>query len=130
MSLGGFGKKKLPNGEAAFRQLLSTYRTEAKKRKIVFDMTGYEFRLLTLKSCHYCGIEPQQIVRTKSGSEYVYNGVDRVDSNERYIFWNVVPCCGTCNLSKRQMTVEQFLAWVKRIHAYQKLNNKKFDSIK
>jgi hypothetical protein len=51
--------------------------------------------------------------------EYAYNGIDRVDNFKGYEIDNCVPCCYICNYAKRDMSKDQFLAWVKRIYMNQ-----------
>jgi len=72
------------------------YRHEAKRRGLVFELSRELFRRLIRTPCHYCG---------RAGG-----GVDRVDSSLGYVFTNVVPCCTTCNLGKREQSYDDFVA--------------------
>jgi len=49
---------------------------------------------------------------------YLYNGVDRVDSNKDYTEDNVVSCCKICNYAKHTMGTYQFMDWIKRLIAF------------
>lgn len=108
-------ESKLPYGVASFNNLYYTYKKGANERCFEFQLTKEEFSTLTLSNCHYCGVEPKQVIRTKTSTPYTYNGVDRADNSVGYIMSNVVPCCGICNLAKRTMKLEEFLDWLDRI---------------
>lgn len=49
---------------------------------------------------------------------FVRNGIDRVDSAQGYVLTNVVPCCKQCNRAKSDLSREEFLTWVERVHAH------------
>jgi len=101
--------KVLPDGEGSFRQLYRTYKNWAKVDCREFNMSPEEFRELTQGNCFYCGIAPSQVIQRKFGTPYVYNGVDRLDSKLGYTKHNCVPCCGTHNKMKLDMSVAEFL---------------------
>ena len=109
----------LPYGEASFRSLYARYRATARIRNIVFDLHIETFRKLTKQRCVYCGKEPK-MTADQNGcyGEYLYNGLDRVDNSGPYTRNNVVPCCGTCNLAKREMSVDDFLGWIGRVYQH------------
>jgi hypothetical protein len=48
--------------------------------------------------------------------DYVYNGIDRLDSSRGYEMGNVVPCCKQCNWAKNDIPYDEFLDWIKRVH--------------
>ena len=104
----------------AFNQLYNhTYKGRALKQGRAFELTEDEFRALTQQDCFYCGAKPRLKV-VKSGvftSEYLYNGVDRVDNSIGYVMTNVVPCCFDCNHAKAMLSQSQFLALVQKIAA-------------
>lgn len=108
---------KLNHGEAAFRSVFNSILRSAKTRGIEFNLLPEEVRTITRQSCEYCGQPPAQVRRIRRcNGEYVYSGIDRIDSSRGYCFDNVVPCCKACNYAKRSMTLEVFKAWVKRVH--------------
>jgi hypothetical protein len=115
--------KQLPPGEGAFRQLFNTYKQLAKARELSFDLTRDQFKALTQGNCYYCGIEPCQVLRRKFGTPYTYNGVDRMDSREGYTAANCVPCCGTHNLMKLDMSITEFINACERVVEYQRSLN-------
>ncbi len=52
-------------------------------------------------------------------TDYFYNGVDRVDKSIGYTKTNCVTCCSICNMSKRQLSLQEWLHWVDRIYTHQ-----------
>jgi len=100
----------LPNGEASFNLLYATYRWQAEKRMLAFELSKDDFKKLTKGDCFYCGLEPKQIYFGSScKTPYIYNGVDRQNNQIGYVLSNCVSCCKTCNDMKRTRTVEEFL---------------------
>jgi 5-methylcytosine-specific restriction endonuclease McrA len=109
------------SGEASFNALYGQYVKRSKAKGIEFKLNKEEFKILTKGNCHYCGIEPHQYYRSVSESgDYLYNGIDRVDSSKDYTLDNVVSCCGSCNRAKSNMTVNEFVVWIERIHSNMK----------
>lgn len=98
----------------AFRNLYYNYTYNATKRSIDFLLSHDEFLVLTKQNCHYCGAEPAMIntVKNKGQSyvgEYIYNGVDRLDSSGGYIPINCVAACRQCNSAKNSMSYTIFI---------------------
>lgn len=124
-SCGVCGSGLLPGDEAAFRQLLNQYRTQARKRGLSFELSRDQFRTLTSGSCHYCGSPPAYIYkpsRDRDGADpYIYNGVDRMNNDLGYIAGNVATCCGVCNGAKSTMSSDQFLALVAKVARHSNL---------
>lgn len=80
-----------------------------------------EWLLLATSNCFYCDRPPSN-VRKRSveyAEDFIYSGVDRIDSSLGYTSNNVRPCCWTCNRMKGNMTEEEFYSHVRRIYAYQ-----------
>lgn len=83
-----------------------------------------------MSACHYCGVvggnttnQDRRILK--------YNGIDRVNNDLGYIGTNVVGCCGTCNLAKQSMTIEEFADWIVRVQTHLNLTGwKSRDTIK
>jgi len=46
---------------------------------------------------------------------FIYNGLDRVNSNLLHDYYNVMPCCPSCNFAKRNLELHIFLDWMSRI---------------
>lgn len=104
-------------GLASFNNLFNGYRQEAKRRNLEFKIDEDLFKLLSKQKCFYCGCEPYQVQKNLwNNGNYIYNGIDRLDSNKGYIKDNVVPCCGQCNRSKSDLPLTDFINWVKSIY--------------
>lgn len=98
----------------ALNALVYEYKTGAKKRNLVCDLTHEEFETLFAQKCYYCNSEPFCVKKSNKHS-IIYNGVDRVNNNDGYTINNVVSCCKYCNVAKHDTTFEDFLSWVKRL---------------
>lgn len=116
--LRNFPLHKLPPHKAAFNALIRGVKLKAESRDIKWFLTEDQVRILTKQDCHYCGAEPQQIIKGTYNGAYVYNGLDRVDNTKEYMLDNVVPCCGVCNIAKNAMTIEEFKKWITRVYLY------------
>ena len=79
--------------------LWSTFKAQAKSRKIANCLSKKRHLRLIKRPCKYCGGHSR-------GSRW--NGIDRLDSNGPYTKSNVVPCCSTCNFMKGELSVGQF----------------------
>lgn len=94
---------------------------QARQRGLTFDLTDEELDDLWSKPCHYCGTPPSNRMRCLNSAgkeeEFVYSGLDRVDSSVGYCMSNVVPCCKICNRAKGDLTLEEFYEWIKRLTA-------------
>jgi 5-methylcytosine-specific restriction endonuclease McrA len=127
-------RKEIPflkySGETSFNCLYYNYKRNATKRAITFCLSKDNFKLTTSSNCFYCGDKPYQIMSKSHSkkrsvidySSYVYNGVDRVDSNLGYHMDNIVACCWKCNIAKNDMSVEEFRSQIKKIVAYKKMD--------
>lgn len=106
--------------ESGFNQLWFALQLCAKRREIEWLLSKEEFRSLTKGCCTYCGVEPQQVKKNYK-SQYVYNGIDRVDNSIGYLKSNCVPCCKVCNKMKNTYSKDQFLNQIKRIYLHQEI---------
>ena len=112
-------RNKLPQGEAAFRCCYNVYKSKAKRQKLPFDLTTEQFKSLVRSNCIYCGDPPSNITKhPHHNGNYVYNGIDRVDNRIGYTPINSVPSCKRCNVAKNNMSLTEFLAWIKRVANY------------
>lgn len=92
--------KQKPEGVAAANNLYASYMLNCvRDRGYEFELTKVEFLNLTTQNCYYCDKPPSQIKKSKI-SQYVYNGIDRVDNSKGYLKNNVVACCIECNSNK------------------------------
>lgn len=115
-------RKFLPWGEAARKQIYLSYQARAAKKGLPWNLTEEEFCTLMSGDCRYCGCAPFLIRTLKSGSAFIYNGIDRKDSSKGYVKDNVVTCCKTCNYAKHSLSQTEFAAWVKRTAAHLSIN--------
>lgn len=113
-------KNPLPPGRAARNIVFAIYRSSARTRGHSWELTGDQFDEITSKDCTYCGCPPSMVKRNpyRNSSEWIYNGIDRVDSSVGYVPENVVPCCEICNKAKRDLSYEDFMAWIARLVDY------------
>jgi len=94
------------------------YKNYASSEKIEFSLTKEEFFKLCAASCYYCGSAPStvRVIHNRlHPSIYVYNGIDRINSNLGYLPNNVVSCCKKYNFSKSNRSQEDFISWVKKL---------------
>ena len=104
----------------ALKRLHSIKRRYARNKDLEFSLTLEEFSDLSQQDCFYCGISPSnQFNEYKATREnpFEYSGIDRFNNTEGYTISNSVACCKVCNLAKRDMTIEDFVAWVDRVHS-------------
>lgn len=94
--------------QAAFNQTYACYKQGAKTRGHVFHITKEDFLTITQLECFYCGSLPSNQLKARH-SQYIYNGIDRLNSDIGYIKENIVPCCRECNLMKRTMSYDYFI---------------------
>jgi len=114
-------KNVLPNGQGAINLRMSGYASNAAKFKREFALTKEAFEALILANCEYCGAPPSSVVKARGRhqQDFYYNGIDRIDNALGYIPDNCASCCGTCNMMKRAMSVQDFLKHIKRICNFQ-----------
>lgn len=106
-------------GNSSFNVVYSSYKKGAKNRELEFSISKDDFRNITSQPCFYCGKLPNQKTGNKElNSEYIYNGIDRVDNSKGYIEGNVVPCCKNCNISKNTMSVQEFREMIINIYSF------------
>jgi hypothetical protein len=121
--------------EAAHNLHYNSYRYAAKLRGLSFNLSAAEFLELTKQDCFYCG-EPPKTNRAYydrqrrkalkrenkfddtyySGGLIKVNGVDRMDSMLGYFLDNCVPCCSLCNITKRELGINEYFSLVEKIY--------------
>lgn len=107
----------LPENLGVKRQIILQYKRHAIRRNIQYKLSEQEFIFLLDKPCFYCGLPPSNIKTTKNYlSGFLYNGIDRVNSDEGYFKNNCVPCCEQCNKAKMALKKDDFLSWVERVY--------------
>ena len=82
-------------------------------RNLPFALSIEEYETIITSSCKYCG--------HKDDNEAI--GVDRINSLRGYDMTNVVPCCKICNMMKNDLSLDVFIAHVRKIHMHAQLQN-------
>ena len=112
-----YNKSKEINNQRNPRDKVKTkkheYKSSAKKRGLVFELTDAEVEKMVQSSCNYCGIYDMESVL----------GIDRIDSNLGYTKNNTVPCCEQCNLMKHINSYDNFIDMCEHIATINKLYN-------
>jgi glutaredoxin len=114
-------KRTTRPGESGRNALLGKYKQSARERNLEWKLTVDEFTILTTQDCVYCGQAPAQHATGTRGHAYVYsqflhNGIDRIDSSTGYTIENTVSCCKQCNFAKRDLSLEEFRSWLFRVN--------------
>lgn len=116
-------KNRKAYGQAAINDLIDNYKRKSICRNISFELSDEKFLELTKKNCFYCGKKPSNISKNRNNNgDYIYNGIDRIDSSKGYTIENTVPCCKRCNQAKSSETQSDFFEWIKTVHS--NLSNK------
>ena len=110
-------KEKIRRRKLRPRYYYTTYKNEAKKRGLQFNIDfNFFMNNFWQKPCYYCGD------MTKGG------GMDRIDNSRGYFIGNVVPCCKMCNIMKLNHTTK---AWINHMNKILKnISNKELDTKK
>ena len=85
----GVKPQKTPAGK------FNTYRQNARKRGISFDLNFKDFENFISSPCYFCG-----------GDGY---GIDRVNNHLGYEVGNCVACCTLCNKMKSDIDLNLFI---------------------
>jgi len=119
---------RIEPGRATRNNVLYVYKSNAKRRGFGWFLSEEEFDKLTSSCCHYCGVPPSTLREDKGNyGSYLYNGIDRIENTGDYQISNTVSCCKECNYAKRDMTYDQFVAFLKRAGQFQ-LNLKRLEA--
>lgn len=104
------------------------YKTNATKKKIHFELTDQEIVSFFDLPCNYCGVLKYNTVHTRKRKgrrvikdrqyTFAYNGIDRIDPKLGYTMSNCVPCCKVCNISKNNLSKQEFLNWLKKAYSW------------
>jgi hypothetical protein len=108
--------KRLPNDIGIKRRIFNSYKQNAKKRDIQFNLNEEDFFNLINKNCAYCEGKPSTRYKfTKYANDFKYNGIDRKDNNLGYSIENCASCCEICNRAKSDLTLKEWKEWLERI---------------
>lgn len=116
--------------EQLVNQLITNYKSSARKRNITWKLSTSEVAIIIIGSCYYCGREPSNFgtsvskyrKKFKINNKLCYNGIDRLDNSKPYTITNCVPCCKFCNYAKRDLKLSEFIDNIKRTYEYLELN--------
>lgn len=92
----------------------------ANKRGYLWELTYEQCAEIMQEDCFYCGSRPANgrmdpSYKGKTNTEYIYNGIDRIDNTSGYKLDNVVPCCFRCNRAKGEMPVSDWILHMEKI---------------
>ena len=106
------------------------------------DISFEKFLELSNKNCYYCNSKPStitniyvyslnrknkkprkiisRIVPTTAleNGNFIYNGLDRIDSSKKHNLDNVVTCCKICNYMKLDHSIEKFRSHIEKIYDF------------
>lgn len=105
----------LPYGRAAINRVIGVYKKAALDKGLPFELEFDHCLALFGGECYLCGCLRFSTVKTRSGQEFSYNGIDRVDPLKGYVVGNVESCCIRCNRAKSNMTMLEFRTWFKSV---------------
>ena|ERR1700677_1245272 len=115
-----FNCRILPDLSASFNATLAQYKNAARKRNLDWGLSSEQFKAICLQDCTYCGSKPSNCKTVKQCyGEFIYSGVDRIDSSKGYTIENCTSCCKNCNFMKRALSVNEFLNHIKKIQDFQ-----------
>ena len=121
------------SGRIALAQLFSRYKSSARRKGLLFEITLDQFAALTSASCCYCGNVPQKTFTCSLSSgrkdSTPFNGLDRQNNNQGYISENTVTCCYRCNYSKGKSSLSIFMSWALRFGGGGFTVSEKFDDL-
>lgn len=109
-------RKYVDPTRSARNQVVTGY----KSRGLRWLLSDEQCARLFASECFYCGAPPsnRHVGRGGSGKPrepYFYNGLDRIDNDGDYEWFNVVPSCMTCNRAKNTMGIAEFRDWLLRV---------------
>ena len=87
---------------------------------IDYELTDEDTQSLMKNECFYCK-------DVNDNGEKYFNGIDRVNNDLGYNVDNCVTCCKTCNYSKCEMSLDDFIGKVHHIISYLGLIDEKFN---
>lgn len=94
------------------------------------DLTFEEFLQLSQQNCVYCNVPPSNRYNwaeshrynssqiSKQQATFIYNGLDRINSNLPHNKNNVVPCCIICNRMKSNLELHKFTQHIENIYNF------------
>lgn len=99
-------RKRSSNEDKYLNKKWCSYRGQAKRRELEWNLTKSQFASLVKDICFYCN----------SLSPTGYVGIDRLNSKKGYYIGNCVSACFTCNYAKGTKSVKEFKKWIAKVH--------------
>ena len=128
---GRIASNRLPNAGGGFNSLFNVYAKRAREQNLAFNFSKELFSSMTKCVCHYCGSEPtaEKWANGDTGKRagippYIYNGIDRIDSNKGYEVGNILTCCKVCNYMKLDHSYDFFMGHIEKINAHMAVKQK------
>jgi len=111
-----YKKRRIPNNHGEVTAIIAGYLRHANSRGKEWCLSRSFVENIIKENCFYCGSPPSNLKKTKNSIDGLkYNGIDRIDNNIGYVEENCVACCQQCNLSKRDLNIEEFKTWIKKL---------------
>lgn len=123
----GSGRRSAEGTRVEINNLISIYKSNARKRGVSFDLTYTQFETLVDGECYFCGDTGGNTLRKRGYNVYSYTGIDRVDNSVGYLPSNCVSCCSWCNRAKNNGTLSNFVDKCKKITSRIEMDNHYFD---
>lgn len=111
-----YKRRRIPNNHGEVTAIIASYLRHANSRGKEWCLSRGFVENIIKENCFYCGSPPSNLKKTKNSIDGLkYNGIDRIDNNIGYVEENCVACCQQCNLSKRDLNIEEFKTWIKKL---------------
>lgn len=110
----------------AVRRVFTLYKSQAKQRKLDFELSLTQLGWLVTSPCFWCGADFSNQLQYR-GETFLYSGIDRLDNAKGYLPDNVVPSCRGCNSLRAYMRIE---TWLGFLHALTNHNAENPERIK
>ena len=123
----GSGRRSAEGTRVEINNLISIYKSNARKRGVSFDLTYTQFETLVDGECYFCGDTGGNTLRKRGYNVYSYTGIDRVDNSVGYLPSNCVSCCSWCNRAKNNGTLSNFVDKCKKITSRIEMDDNYFD---
>jgi hypothetical protein len=101
--------------KSAKLKIFYSYKKNAEKRNLKFNLNFEDFIRICENKCVYCGTLNSNTSKSSKLNEWNYNGIDRIDNNKDYTIDNVCSCCKTCNWMKNKLSKCDFLNHINKI---------------
>ena len=121
-SVGKSNKNRVIAELSPRNRIMTEYKASAKVKSLEFSLSEKELDDMVFSRCFYCNAKPSRVAfsgrkLTPESRRVLYNGIDRLDSDVGYVKENCVPCCKTCNMMKRDLSLLDFVSKCKEIAA-------------